>query len=124
MQLVHFAPAPMALPALPYTLTPTLPFLPCVWQVVRRRKDFRLIVTSATLDAQKFADFFGRCGIWTSSHGCTIALVLLNLVAPKTQQPFVVALNCSKLFSLSCPFGRSKEPCCLERRLEALHSSS
>ncbi|CAD7701175.1 unnamed protein product [Ostreobium quekettii] len=28
-------------------------------KVVARRRDFRLIVTSATLDAQKFADFFG-----------------------------------------------------------------
>lgn len=29
--------------------------------VVQRRSDFRLIVTSATMDAEKFAKFFGRC---------------------------------------------------------------
>jgi pre-mRNA-splicing factor ATP-dependent RNA helicase DHX38/PRP16 len=27
--------------------------------VVQRRRDLKLIVTSATMDAQKFADFFG-----------------------------------------------------------------
>ena len=29
--------------------------------VVQRRNDFRLIVTSATMDSEKFASFFGRC---------------------------------------------------------------
>ncbi len=29
--------------------------------VVQRRSDFRLIVTSATMDAEKFSKFFGRC---------------------------------------------------------------
>jgi pre-mRNA-splicing factor ATP-dependent RNA helicase DHX38/PRP16 len=29
--------------------------------VVQRRNDFRLIVTSATMDSEKFARFFGRC---------------------------------------------------------------
>ncbi|KAL4525772.1 hypothetical protein Ndes2437A_g04207 [Nannochloris sp. 'desiccata'] len=33
-------------------------------EVVARRRDFRLIVTSATLDAQKFADFFGSCPVY------------------------------------------------------------
>lgn len=28
-------------------------------KVVARRRDFNLIVTSATLDAEKFSDFFG-----------------------------------------------------------------
>ena len=28
-------------------------------QVVARRRDFHLVVTSATLDSAKFADFFG-----------------------------------------------------------------
>jgi hypothetical protein len=32
--------------------------------VVRRRKDFRLIVTSATLDSNKFADFFGSAPVF------------------------------------------------------------
>lgn len=29
-------------------------------KVVAQRRDFKLIVTSATLNAQKFSDFFGR----------------------------------------------------------------
>ena len=29
-------------------------------QVVARRRDFKLIVTSATLNAEKFSNFFGR----------------------------------------------------------------
>lgn len=33
-------------------------------QVVARRRDFRLIVTSATLDADKFADFFGSVPVF------------------------------------------------------------
>lgn len=33
-------------------------------KVVSRRRDFRLIVTSATLDALKFANFFGSCPIF------------------------------------------------------------
>ncbi|GIL69699.1 hypothetical protein Vretifemale_520, partial [Volvox reticuliferus] len=34
-------------------------------RVVGRRRDFKLIVTSATLDAQKFSDFFGSVPIFT-----------------------------------------------------------
>ena len=34
-------------------------------QVVARRRDFKLIVTSATLDADKFANFFGTVPIFT-----------------------------------------------------------
>jgi pre-mRNA-splicing factor ATP-dependent RNA helicase DHX38/PRP16 len=33
-------------------------------QVVARRRDFRLIVTSATLDSQKFSDFFGSVPVF------------------------------------------------------------
>lgn len=33
-------------------------------QVVARRRDFRLIVTSATLDAAKFSNFFGSVPIY------------------------------------------------------------
>jgi ATP-dependent RNA helicase DHX8/PRP22 len=32
---------------------------------IKRRKDLKLIVTSATLDAEKFAEYFGRCPIFT-----------------------------------------------------------
>jgi hypothetical protein len=34
-------------------------------QVVQRRKDFKLIVTSATLDAEKFSGYFFDCPIFT-----------------------------------------------------------
>ncbi len=34
-------------------------------QVVRKRDDFKLIVTSATLDADKFSEYFFGCGIFT-----------------------------------------------------------
>ena len=33
-------------------------------QVVARRRDFKLIVTSATLDAEKFANFFGTVPVF------------------------------------------------------------
>lgn len=33
-------------------------------QVVARRRDFKLVVTSATLDADKFANFFGTVPIF------------------------------------------------------------
>ena len=33
-------------------------------QVVAQRRDFRLIVTSATLDSQKFSDFFGSVPVF------------------------------------------------------------
>ena len=65
--------------------------------MVARRRDFRLIVTSATLDADKFADFFGSVPVFripgrtfpvdvlfsktpqareTSTHKCAIMLCL------------------------------------------------
>ncbi len=34
-------------------------------QVVKKRKDFKLIVTSATLDAEKFSSYFFDCPIFT-----------------------------------------------------------
>ena len=33
-------------------------------QVVARRHDFKLIITSATMDAEKFADFFGKVPVF------------------------------------------------------------
>lgn len=34
-------------------------------QIVKRRRDLRLIVTSATMNAERFSDFFGRVPIYT-----------------------------------------------------------
>lgn len=42
-------------------------------KVVARRRDFKLIVTSATLNAQKFSNFFGR---YLSSYFTSIAICL------------------------------------------------
>ena len=38
--------------------------------VVRKRKDFRLIVTSATLDSTKFAEFFGSAPVFMIPGRC------------------------------------------------------
>ena len=38
--------------------------------VVARRTDFRLIVTSATLDSRKFAEFFGSCPVFNIPGRC------------------------------------------------------
>lgn len=35
-----------------------------IWKVVGRRQDLRLIVTSATMDSSKFADFFGNVPVF------------------------------------------------------------
>lgn len=38
---------------------------PCFGQgILRKRKDFKLIVTSATLDAEKFSSYFFNCQIF------------------------------------------------------------
>ncbi|CAH1767080.1 15672_t:CDS:2, partial [Entrophospora sp. SA101] len=34
-------------------------------QVITRRRDLKLIVTSATMNTEKFAAFFGNCAIFT-----------------------------------------------------------
>lgn len=42
-------------------------------KVVAQRRDFKLIVTSATLNAQKFSNFFGRqvsFRFWSCVHLC------------------------------------------------------
>ena len=42
-------------------------------QVVQKRKDFKLIVTSATLDAEKFSGYFFNCSIFTIPGRCVRA---------------------------------------------------
>jgi ATP-dependent RNA helicase DHX8/PRP22 len=51
-------------------------------QVVQRRKDFRLIVTSATLDAEKFSGYFFNCPIFTIP-GRTYPVEILYTKAPE-----------------------------------------
>lgn len=44
--------------------TLTHPSCPAIPQVVALRADFKLIVTSATLDSEKFSSFFGNAPIY------------------------------------------------------------
>ena len=40
-------------------------FYPLLQGVIQKRKDMKLIVTSATLDAEKFSSYFFGCPIFT-----------------------------------------------------------
>ena len=55
-------------------------------QVVARRRDFRLIVTSATLDADKFADFFGSVPVFRIP-GRTFPVDVLFSKTPQARVP-------------------------------------
>lgn len=57
-------------------------------QVVARRRDFKLIVTSATLDADKFANFFGTVPIF-QIPGRTFPVDLLH--SKTVQEDYVEA---------------------------------
>lgn len=52
-------------------------------EVVRKRKDFKLIVTSATLDAEKFSSYFFDCPIFTIP-GRTYPVEVLYTKAPES----------------------------------------
>ncbi|KAJ3686120.1 hypothetical protein LUZ61_015284 [Rhynchospora tenuis] len=52
-------------------------------QLIRRRKDLRLIVTSATLDAEKFSGYFFNCNIFTIP-GRTFPVEILYTKQPET----------------------------------------
>jgi len=51
-------------------------------QVVQRRKDFKLIVTSATLDAEKFSGYFFDCPIFTIPGRTYPVEILYTKVGP------------------------------------------
>jgi hypothetical protein len=51
--------------------------------VVNKRDDFRLIVTSATLDAEKFSEYFFNCPIFTIP-GRTYPVEILYTKAPES----------------------------------------
>ena len=46
-----------------------------IWQVVERRRDMKLIVTSATMDANKFSEFFGSVSVHVSPCPRVIMLI-------------------------------------------------
>ncbi len=58
------SPAPSCL-NLNLTASPSFPRSHFPRQVVRKRADFKLVVTSATLDAEKFSSYFFDCPIFT-----------------------------------------------------------
>lgn len=49
-------------------------------KVVAQRRDFKLIVTSATLNAQKFSNFFGRQVSCFNINLCWHILPIMNLI--------------------------------------------
>jgi pre-mRNA-splicing factor ATP-dependent RNA helicase DHX38/PRP16 len=72
-------------------------------QVVARRRDFRLIVTSATLNAQKFSDFFGNVPIY-NIPGRTFPVDVLYSKTP--QEDYVdAAVKQAMVIHLSHPPG-------------------
>jgi len=54
--------------------------------LLQRRKDLRLIVTSATLDAEKFSNYFFNCPIFTIP-GRTFPVEILYTKQPETDYP-------------------------------------
>lgn len=58
-------------------------FVPLLLQVVQRRKDFKLIVTSATLDAEKFSGYFFDCPIFTIPGRTYPVEILYTKVTPQ-----------------------------------------
>ena len=60
-------------------------------QVVARRRDFKLVVTSATLDSAKFSDFFGSVPVF-HIRGRTFPV---DTLFSKTVQALPAACTCS-----------------------------
>jgi len=54
-------------------------------QVVRKRNDFKLIVTSATLDAEKFSSYFFDCPIFTIPGRTYPVEIMYTKVSPAKQ---------------------------------------
>jgi hypothetical protein len=52
-------------------------------EVIRKRKDFKVIVTSATLDAEKFSSYFFDCPIFTIP-GRTYPVEILYTKSPES----------------------------------------
>lgn len=72
-------------------------------QACRRRKELKLIVTSATLDAEKFSEYFHKCPIF-SIPGRLFPVTILYAKAPE-QDYLDAALICVMQIHLSQPPG-------------------
>ena len=58
-------------------------------QVVARRRDFHLVVTSATLDSKKFSDFFGGVPVF-QIPGRTFPVDVMFSKTPQASTPSVL----------------------------------
>lgn len=102
-------------------------------QVVARRRDFRLIVTSATLNAQKFSDFFGSVPVY-NIPGRTFPVSILYSKTPcedyvdaAVKQAMVIHMTCGPGDILIFMTGQDEiESICyaLTERMEQLEASA
>ncbi|KAG6550822.1 hypothetical protein Mapa_007618 [Marchantia paleacea] len=102
-------------------------------KVVARRRDFKLIVTSATLNAQKFSGFFGSVPVF-NIPGRTFPVNILYSKSP-CEDYVDAAVKQAMSIHISCPpgdilifmTGQDEIECCcfaLAERMEQLESSS
>lgn len=102
-------------------------------KVVARRRDFKLIVTSATLNAQKFSDFFGSVPVF-NIPGRTFPVQILfsktpceDYVEAAVKQAMSIHITCPPGDILIFMTGQDEIECVcfnLAERMEALETSS
>ena len=63
-------------------------------QVVARRRDFKLVVTSATLDSQKFSDFFGSVPVFNIKGRTFPVDVLFSKTVQANPPPCLLSKIC------------------------------
>ncbi|KAI5058388.1 hypothetical protein GOP47_0026558 [Adiantum capillus-veneris] len=85
-------------------------------QVVARRRDFKLIVTSATLNAQKFSDFFGSVPVF-HIPGRTFPVNIMFSKTPSedyvdaaVKQAMVIHMTCERMQQLEASAKNSAAP--------------
>jgi len=102
-------------------------------QVVARRRDFKLIVTSATLNAEKFSNFFGSVPVF-NIPGRTFPVQILysktpceDYVEAAVKQAMSIHITCPPGDILIFMTGQDEIECCcfaLAERMEALETSA
>ncbi|CAM6106133.1 unnamed protein product [Calypogeia fissa] len=101
-------------------------------KVVARRRDFKLIVTSATLNAQKFSDFFGSVPVYTIP-GRTFPVNIMysktpceDYVEAAVKQALSIHISCPRGDILIFMTGQDEIECCcfaLQERMDALETN-
>jgi len=75
------------------------------WQdLLKRREDFRLVVTSATLDAEKFSSYFFDCPIFTIP-GRTFPVEVRQNTCRKRMEKVLIkraAIGAAEVFQRAC----------------------